>query len=188
MTPVAEAIAATIARYEGLYGDGAATAAFRLFLNSTELPASRANLAGHATGSALVWHPPSHKVLRVYHAKLDRWVFSAGGHIEEGEMPWQASRRELAEETGVQNATLIGGDGSAPVPLILDAHPIPASTHKGEPAHWHYDMVYLYRVDEVPQLNVDPSEVSGFRWVDIGDVTRANAPVDLAAQLQIFIG
>jgi 8-oxo-dGTP pyrophosphatase MutT (NUDIX family) len=75
-------------------------------------------------------------------------VFSAGGHVDEGELPWQTAIRELQEETGITARPLF--DLQKPEPLIMDAHPIRASVKKNEPPHWHYDMVYLFTVDQKP--------------------------------------
>ncbi len=173
-----------ISAYADKFGEADGVPAFRLFLDAHEELADRKkNLAGHLTGSTIVWHRASNAILRVYHAKLKRWVFSSGGHVDPGEMPWQAAARELREETGITAAKPLY-DIVLPVPLVLDAHPIPASLTKGEPAHWHYDMVYLYEVDKKPEIKADPSEVGQFRWVEVGEVTRENSPVDLAAQMR----
>ena len=117
----------------------------------------------------------------MYHAKLNVWVFSAGGHVDDGELPWQASIRELQEETGIMAKPL--GDARY-IPLLLDAHPIPASVKKAEPAHWHYDVVYLYEVDQKPDLCLDPKEALNFRWDDVGNVTKA---VDLSKQMAQYL-
>ncbi|MDD3371086.1 MAG: NUDIX domain-containing protein [Alphaproteobacteria bacterium] len=168
--------------YADMFGETEGVVAFRLFLAAhDELSDRKKNLAGHLTGSTIVWHRPTDSVLRVYHTKLNRWVFSSGGHVDPGELPWQAASRELREELGFDAAPLY--DPALPVPLIFDAHPIPASARKGEPPHWHYDMVYLYGVDEKPVIDADPGEVSRFEWVGVGDVTRGNSPVDLREQM-----
>jgi len=172
----------TLAAYIALFGISDSTEAFRLFIEAHDNVIARKNLAGHVTGSALVWHKASHTVLRVFHAKQKRWVFSAGGHIDEGELPWQAATRELHEETGII-ATPVFFDLQKPMPLIMDAHPIRLSVKKNEPPHWHYDMVYLFAVDQKPHIEADPSEIAEYKWVDVGDVTVENSPVDLRTQM-----
>jgi 8-oxo-dGTP pyrophosphatase MutT (NUDIX family) len=174
-----------LSAYARIFGETEAVTAFRLFANAHDNLTDRGiNLAGHLTGSAIVWHTPSNTILRVYHAKLNRWVFTSGGHVDHGELPWQASIRELREETGITAAPL--WDENLPIPLILDAHPIPVSAKKSEPAHWHYDMVYLYSVDQKPEIDADPQEVTDTRWVDCCDVTRENSPVSLVEQLSKY--
>jgi len=174
-----------LSSYAGVFGETDAVRAFRLFIGTyDELTDRKKNLAGHITGSALVWHEPSGTVLRVYHAKLKRWIFSAGGHVDPGEMPWQASVRELREEIGVSASPCC--DKDAPLPLILDAHPIPACTVKDEPAHWHYDMVYLYKVETKPSVVADPREVFRYEWARRDEVGLSNAPVDLRVHMMKF--
>jgi 8-oxo-dGTP pyrophosphatase MutT (NUDIX family) len=174
-----------LSAYLKLFGANKSTEAFQLFFQSYDNVTSRKNLAGHTTGSAIVWHKPSNTILRVMHSKWKCLVFSAGGHVEDGEMPWQASTRELLEETGITATPLF--DKIIPVPLIMDAHPIPSSLKKSEPAHWHYDMIYLYEVSEKPDVQADPSEVDEYLWAEIGDVTLQNSPADLKKQLEIYM-
>ena len=164
--------------YAERFGETEGVQAFRLFMQSyDELTDRKKNLAGHVTGSALVWHKASNSVLRVHHAKLNCWVFSAGGHIDAGELPWQASVRELREETGITAMPLY--DLRRPIPFLLDAHAIPARVAKAEPAHWHYDVVYLYSVDQKPEIQADPAEITRYHWVGVAEVTAENSPVDL---------
>ena len=171
-----------LSAYVDIFGKTDSVQAFRLFMNTyDELTDRKKNLSGHVTGSALVWHKASNSVLRVHHAKLNRWVFSAGGHIDAGELPWQASVRELCEETGITATRLY--EESLPIPLVIDAHSIPASIHKSEPAHWHYDVIYLYGVDQKPEVHADPKEISHFHWVDCADVLSSNSPINLGEQM-----
>jgi len=170
-----------LAVYTNKFGMTDSVQAFQLFMNAYEDLTSRRNLAGHVTGSALVWHKKTDRVLRVRHTKLNRWVFSAGGHIDDGELPWQAVTRELSEETGIVATPIFNKQN--PLPLIMDAHPIPASVKKAEPAHWHYDIVYLFSVDQKPEIHADPKEISEFHWVDVNKVTKENSSVDLHEQM-----
>jgi 8-oxo-dGTP pyrophosphatase MutT (NUDIX family) len=170
--------------YREKFGETPSAQAFRLFMDKNIDLSGRRNFAGHLTGSALVWHKLTKCVLRVHHASVDRWVFSAGGHIEAGEYPWQAAIRELKEEIGI-SATPVWEE-QLPIPFILDAQPIPASLKKDEPAHWHYDMIYLFTVDKRPYINSDTSEVKAHSWVPIAEVTDGNSPVDLRRHLRDF--
>lgn len=172
--------------YEKLFGPSSAIAALRLFLEKFPEPCSRKTLAGHVTGSALVMDRSTGLALRVYHPKLACWVFSAGGHIDGGETPWDAATRELREEVGINAQFIAPRAQGAPLPLSLAAHAIPASPAKGEPAHWHYDLVYLFETDSTPAIMADPREVGKYQWVEPAAFNKPEYPIDLAAQLAVF--
>ena len=60
------------------------------------------------------------KVLLVNHRKLKRWL-PVGGHIEAGEDPMQALRREVREEVGLDIA------------IVADSLPVHSHAVQGEP-------------------------------------------------------
>jgi len=88
------------------------------------------------------------RVLLHFHKKLQRWL-PPGGHIERDELPDDAARREVLEETGVEielvgeNLNSISGDGQ-PVQLCRPAGIQVASIR---PGHEHIDLVYFARAD-----------------------------------------
>ncbi|HEX6569470.1 MAG TPA: NUDIX domain-containing protein, partial [Acidimicrobiales bacterium] len=55
----------------------------------------------HVTGSALVVHPPTGRVLLRWHERMGSWLH-VGGHVDAGETgPLTAALREAREETGL---------------------------------------------------------------------------------------
>jgi 8-oxo-dGTP pyrophosphatase MutT (NUDIX family) len=93
------------------------------------------------------------QVLLHYHAKLRKWL-PPGGHIEPGELPDEAARREVLEETGLV-VRLLGGRGlpiAEPPQLVV---PAGIQVESIEPGHEHVDLVYF----AVP--DVDGQAVSG---------------------------
>jgi 8-oxo-dGTP pyrophosphatase MutT (NUDIX family) len=114
---------------------------------------------GHLTGSAVVVSIEGDRVLLLHHRKLGRWL-QPGGHAEPGEGDAATvALREAREETGIQGLRL---HASAPRPLDVDVHPIPA--RGDEPAHRHLDLRYLVVApdDETPRLA--PAEARALRW------------------------
>ena len=108
----------------------------------------------HVTGSAVIVGPRG--VVLHLHRRLGIWL-QPGGHLEPGEAPWDAARREATEETGLQVRFSAAPGGGAPELLHLDVHP-------GGRGHTHLDLRYLMTVagDETPAP--PPGESQQVRW------------------------
>jgi 8-oxo-dGTP pyrophosphatase MutT (NUDIX family) len=114
---------------------------------------------GHLTGSAIVVSASGDRVLMLHHRKLRRWL-QPGGHAEPGECEGEAvAIREAREETGIEGLAL---HPSAPRPLDVDVHPIPA--RGDEPAHQHLDLRYLVVAPRDSTLRRLASEARALRW------------------------
>jgi 8-oxo-dGTP pyrophosphatase MutT (NUDIX family) len=124
---------------------------------------ARDSFPGHFTGSALVVNADGSKVLLHHHRKLDRWL-QFGGHCDGEEDVLEVARREALEESGIAGLIV-----ASERPFDLDIHPIPA--HSGDPAHFHYDIRYMFIAPEsaIPVLSEESREL---RWF---------APEELAA-------
>ena len=104
------------------------------------------------TASAIVVSDDGRRVLLHKHKRLGKWL-QMGGHIEAGEMPWEAALREAAEEGGVP-VTL-----SSPDLIHVDTHP-------GPRGHTHLDLRYLVtapRVTPAPPEG-ESQDVQWFSW------------------------
>ena len=116
---------------------------------------------GHFTASGFVLSSDGRSLLMVHHRRLDRWL-QPGGHIDPtGEQVVEASMREIEEETGIGALTL-ADDGI----FDIDVHRVPA--HKGEPAHYHFDVRFLFHAADADVVAAD--EVHDAAWVALGDV------------------
>lgn len=121
---------------------------------------------GHVTCSAFVLHPTTPALALIEHAKLGRWL-QPGGHSEVGDRDTGAgARREVEEETGLSGLLELLGR-----PFDVDVHVIPA--RKGDPAHEHHDVRWLFRAD--PEAGDGLQALDGVlaaQWVPLGEVER----------------
>jgi 8-oxo-dGTP pyrophosphatase MutT (NUDIX family) len=134
--------------------------AMREFARTLAQPFSRAQWPAHFTGSAVVVSPDGAQVVLVHHAKLHRWL-QPGGHADPadgGELAVSALR-EAQEETGLDVAL----HSTAPRPLDVDVHVIPA--RPDEPEHRHLDVRFLVVARNPQSLAHDPTESFGAQWL-----------------------
>jgi len=111
----------------------------------------------HVTGSGIV--VGDRGVVLLKHKRLGIWL-QPGGHIDEGETPWDAALRESAEETGLEvsfdEALVVGG-----VPALLHV-----DVHDGGRGHTHLDLRYLIDggdADPAPPQD-ESQEIGWFGW------------------------
>ena len=94
---------------------------------------------GHITGSALLLSADGKRVLLNHHRSLNKWL-CFGGHADGDADILAVARRELEEESGIIDAQVLPGGIHD-----LDIHPIPENPKKGEPAHLHYDVRFVFK-------------------------------------------
>ncbi len=151
--------------------DGAAMKSRELvlmLLDAAPDPFSRSHFApGHITGTGFVLGPDGASLLLVHHRRLGRWLLP-GGHVEPDDAEiWDASRREVVEETG---AVLVAD----PAPRLagIDVHGIPAA--KGEPYHLHHDLIFAFRATSAA-LQVS-EESHAVAWCAPAEFDRYSVP------------
>jgi 8-oxo-dGTP pyrophosphatase MutT (NUDIX family) len=137
------------------------------------------NVPLHVTGSALVVHPPTRRVLLRWHPRMAMWM-QVGGHFDTDEIdPWIVARREAQEETGLTDLRdAIGSHPPVPIQIVI----VPVRAHGDEPAHEHADFRYLLATDD-PDAVVPESDAALLRWVDL-DIAVAEATED---NLRVFL-
>lgn len=133
--------------------------------------ADRANAEGHLTVSGTVLHTRTGCVLLLRHRVLGLWV-PPGGHIESSDdsLP-AAAAREVCEETGLCSDALrpVCMSGGMQTALDFDVFPVPADELRGERAHRHYNLRYVFLYDGPEAVRIAAEEALDYRWVPLDD-------------------
>ncbi len=106
----------------------------------------------------------------IHHKRLGTWL-PVGGEMEAGELPLEAARRELREETGLEGLfPAIRGafDGVPEGFLGYEEH---SAGSKGT----HMNFVFLAEVKEAEEV-VSNHEFDQFRWVESSALKKLDAP------------
>ncbi len=141
------------------------------FLKNNTNSFSRTNLAGHITAGGLVVDMKGNVLLN-HHKKADMW-FQFGGHCDGESNLLNVARREVFEESGLDNLQLISNQI-----LDVDVHIIDYSAKKNEPEHFHYDVNFLFKTEN---LNFKISNESAeIKWVSIDEAKKLIDHDDLA--------
>ena len=122
----------------------------------------------HVTGSAVVVHPPTSRVLLRWHNRMQAWL-QVGGHGDPGESdPFAIAEREAREETGLTD--LVPWPDSA-APRVLQVAVVPVPAGKGEPEHEHADIRYALSTQH-PEAIAPESESAALRWLPVEEAIQ----------------
>ena len=120
------------------------------------------DLSLHVTGSALVVHPPTKRVLLRWHARQQAWL-QIGGHGDPGESdPLAVALREGLEETGL--------DDLRPWPDTDLVHVVvvPVAAKGDSPAHEHADLRFVLATS-TPDLVRPEKPGAELRWLTVDE-------------------
>ncbi len=123
----------------------------------------------HVTASAIVVGPRG--VVLHRHRRLHRWM-QPGGHIDPGEAPEEAARRESVEETGL----VLAHPATGAKLLHVDVHPAAAG-------HVHLDLRYLLWAGDAEPAPApgESQEVAWFTWPEAEELADGALVGALAA-------
>ncbi len=136
---------------------------------------SRDTFPGHLTTSAIVLSPDHAQILLIDHVVIGRWL-QPGGHWEAAQSFHESAAREALEETGVQGLTLHPWHEGGDLPFAIDSHDVPGKPSRGEPAHIHHDLQYLFVADPALPLVAQIEEVHSAAWKPVAELAEI-APV-----------
>jgi 8-oxo-dGTP pyrophosphatase MutT (NUDIX family) len=134
----------------------------------------------HLTGSALVLHPSSRRVLLRWHDRQQAWI-QVGGHGDPGETdPLQIALREAREETGLTDLVPWPEvEGAVPVHAVI----VPVPARGGEPAHHHGDVRYLLATNR-PDDAAPEDGTAALRWLPVEEAIALTGEDNVRITLQ----
>ncbi len=134
---------------------------------------------GHITASALLISKDGSRVLMNHHKFLNKWM-SFGGHVDGEVNLLNAARREVIEESGIPDIQPV-----FETIFDVDIHAILANEKKGEPAHSHYDVRFLFQAtgDEVFAVSDESTELRWCTAQEAMDLVQANNPESRMSRL-----
>lgn len=148
------------------------------FLGEQPACFSRDHLPGHFTGSALLLNHHADKVLLNHHRALGTWL-QFGGHADGDPNLFAVAWREVQEESGFDRIEqVIAGI------FDVDIHPIPYNEKRGEPAHLHYDVRYLFKLGTDDDMYKISPESIDLRWCDYDEALALVGPGTVARMLK----
>lgn len=128
------------------------------------------NFNGHVVASAFIYSKKDEKLLLVYHNDFKIYLYP-GGHMEESDItPVDTAVREIKEETGIINIKQVNICDNKLVPIDIDIHKIEYNKELNLPSHYHFDLRYLFFIDEITEVVLDTNELSDYKWVSIVDI------------------
>lgn len=162
--PRAAAVAATLAAHHPAdAAEAAALRRIRRLLGWLDHPFDADADPTHVTASAIVLGPDRTTLLH-RHRRTGRWL-QPGGHLEAGELPWNAAVRETQEETGI----VAHHPADGPALIHVDVH-------EGPRGHVHLDLRYLLLVPNAHRPRPGPGESPTVRWLALADARRLADP------------
>lgn len=131
----------------------------------------------HLTGSALVVHPETRRVLLRWHARQRAWL-QVGGHADPGETdPLTIALREGNEETGLSDLAPWPDTALRQVVVV----PVPEAPH--EPAHEHVDLRFLLSTEQPDKIQPENSDAE-LRWLSIPEALELTTEENLRELLR----
>lgn len=128
---------------------------------------NRTNETAHLTVSAWVVSPDRKQVLMIYHNLYNSWSWM-GGHADGEHDLLKVARKEVEEESGISNLTLLSPDIFSIEILCVDGH---EKKGKYVSSHLHLNITYLFEANPNDSIRIQPDENSDVGWIDVDEIS-----------------
>ncbi len=122
---------------------------------------TRDNELAHLTSSYFVVNKARNKVLCTYHNIYNSWTWG-GGHADGDDDMLYVAKKELKEETSLQNFKLLLN-----IPISIESLPVQGHRKRGKfvSAHIHLNVTYLFEASENEEIKIKTDENSNVAWL-----------------------
>lgn len=142
------------------------------YLNSNEEVTDWNNFNGHVVSSGFVYARQENKFLVLYHNDFKTYIYP-GGHVDDCDInPLETAKREIKEETGIDNLKLLKLSKDELIPIDIDTHKIEYNEKLNLPQHYHFDFRYLFMVDKITAVKIDIEESSDYKWISLEELSN----------------
>lgn len=130
----------------------------------------RTNLIQHITVSGWIINKTRDKVLMCFHNiyKSYSWL---GGHLDGDTNLKRVILKEVEEESGLKNITILTDDIFSLEILCVNGH---IKHNQYVPSHLHLNITYLIEADSNEKLIIKEDENSNLKWFDIENVVDSS--------------
>lgn len=125
------------------------------------------NFSGHIVAGGFIFAKKEKKFLVLYHKDIKSYLYP-GGHVDASDINvLEAAKREIKEETGIDNLQQFILGNNEMIPFDIDTHMIGYNERLDLPEHYHFDFRFMFIVENMEDINIDLDEHSNYNWVDV---------------------
>ena len=142
------------------------------------------NFDGHIVAGGFIYSKEDNKFLVLYHKDLKMYLYP-GGHVDAEDVNTLfAAKREVLEETGIDNLEQLKMSEDELIPIDIDTHKIGYNERLNLPEHYHFDFRYLFVVDKINDIKIDEDEMAGYKWISLDELTHDSNYGSIASKIK----